>query len=162
MKSLRLILIVLMFIFITQGYANLPLPQPPGPDGGLVDAMRGMNTLNNEMLQTKILRQRLAMMQQQQGMEQADQKEIYAQQNMARTVEEKISYCLEHNAVGHSCYWRHPIFGNRLIITPVRNLTYSGNKNCRNYKMIIQTQNEKAQVTNLACRSTRGKWIRID
>ncbi len=165
MKSLRLIVIFSMFIFIAPGYANLPLPNvvpDVGPGGPLVTAMRGMNTLNNEMLQTKILRQQLAMMQQQQAMDQADQKEIYAQQNMAKTVEDKIYYCLEHNAVGHSCYWRHPRLGNRLTITPIRNVTYNGNKNCRNYRLIIQTQNEKTQVTNLACRLSRGRWVRID
>ena len=163
MKSIRLIIIFAMFIFITSSYANIPLVQPPGPGGGLVDAMRGMNTLNNEMLQTKILRQQLAIMQQQQqAMEQDKQKEFYAQKNMAKAVEDKISYCLEHNAVGHSCYWRHPRFDNRLTITPIRNVIYRGNKNCRNYRIIIQTQKEKTQVTNLACRLARGKWVGVD
>lgn len=163
MKSLRLIIIVSMFIFIAPGYTNIPsvnlLSNQPG--GGVVDAMRGINTLNNEMLQTRILRQQLAMMKQQQEVEQVSQKEFSMQQNMVKTIEEKVSYCLEHNAVGHSCYWRHPILGNRLKITPIRNVTFSGNKNCRNYKVIIQTQKEKAQVTNLACRLSRGRWVKI-
>ena len=95
-------------------------------------------------------------------MDQISQKESSIQQSMTKIIEEKISYCLEHNANGHSCYWHHPQLDNRLTITPMRMVTFNGNKNCRNYRVLIQTQNEKAQVTNLACRLTRGRWVRID
>lgn len=159
MKIIQFIFIFLLFMNFS--HANLPLPQVV-PNGGVIEAMRGMSSLENDRLRTKILKQRLAKVRERQAVAQAKHNEIYAQQSLAQSIDKTIYNCLEYSAAGHSCYWRHPTLGNRLTVTPLRNVIYNGNKNCRNYRVFIQTKNEKAQVTNLACRINGGRWVRID
>jgi len=138
-------------------HANLPLPQVvtnAGQGGGVVSTMRGMNSHSSEMPQNQMM--------QQQAMDQTTQQQTAAEAYIMQIIEEKISYTLEHNAVGHSSYWREPVSGNKLIITPTKNFPYKDNKYCRQYRIIIQTQNEETKTNNVACRLADKQWARID
>lgn len=159
----KIFLIALVTILLIRGAnASIPLLPPPGPGGGIMDVMRAQQDLRRQYVETQILQQQLALMQQQRMQQSQVYDAPYKNTNPANYNDVKISYILENNALGQSTSWWDPNTGIKYTITPKNNTTYRGNQNCRTYRVTIQSNMKKKLIDNLACRLNNGTWIRIE
>ena len=76
--------------------------------------------------------------------------------------ERMIAKILEANDIGETTKWWNPQTGSRYSVTPMHNLAYRGNPNCRAFRMTIHSGNTKQKIDNVACRVRNGSWVSVD
>lgn len=70
----------------------------------------------------------------------------------------KMNSALESNNVGQPAYWNNNSTGTSYQVTPVKNVTVSGNKYCREYRTVADIAGKKQQMYGTACRQPDGSW----
>ena len=65
---------------------------------------------------------------------------------------------LENNAAGQPAYWKNQNTGTTYNVVPVRNVTYGGNRYCREYRSTAVIAGKTQQVYGKACRQPDGSW----
>lgn len=78
--------------------------------------------------------------------------------NMDETDQLKMSKSLENNPVGKPAYWQNEKTGASYTVTPVKNVNYSGNPYCREYRSVANIGDKRQQVYGTACRQPDGAW----
>lgn len=65
---------------------------------------------------------------------------------------------LENNPAGQPAYWANDRTGATYTVVPVRNVTFQGNRYCREYRTTANIAGRKQQVYGTACRNPDGTW----
>src|SRR3990167_722397 len=81
--------------------------------------------------------------------------------NMDENDKARMNAALENNNVGQPAYWNNAKTGANYQVTPVKNVTVSGNKYCREYRTTADIAGKQQQVYGKACRQPDGSWKAI-
>jgi surface antigen len=82
--------------------------------------------------------------------------------NMDDTDRLRMNQALERNNVNQPAYWHNQRTGVEYRVTPVKNVTYHGNRYCREYRTTADIAGKKQQVYGTACRQPDGSWQMIN
>lgn len=74
----------------------------------------------------------------------------------------KMNQALEGNNVGQPAYWHNSKTGADYQVEPVRNVTYEGNRYCREYRTTANIGGKKQQMYGTACRQPDGSWQAVN
>ena len=78
--------------------------------------------------------------------------------NMDDTDRAKMSSALDNNAVGQPAYWQNQNTGASYNVVPVKNVSYEGNRYCREYRSTANIGGKTQRVYGTACRQPDGSW----
>jgi surface antigen len=70
----------------------------------------------------------------------------------------RMNSAFENNAVGQPAYWQNAQTGASYDVVPVRNVSYEGNRYCREYRSAAYIGGKKQQIYGTACRQRDGSW----
>lgn len=70
----------------------------------------------------------------------------------------RINQALESNSIGKPAYWHNANTGVNYRVVPVKNVTVSGNKYCREYRTVANIGGKQQQMYGTACRQPDGSW----
>lgn len=70
----------------------------------------------------------------------------------------RMNAALDNNSVGQPAYWRNQRSGAAYKVVPVKNVSVSGNKYCREYRTMVDIAGKKQQMYGTACRQPDGSW----
>lgn len=70
----------------------------------------------------------------------------------------KMNHALESNNVGQPAYWTNRKTNTKYRVTPVKNVTVSGNEYCREYQTEATINGQQQKMYGTACRQPDGSW----
>lgn len=82
--------------------------------------------------------------------------------NMDDNDRARMNSALDNNSVGQPAYWRNANTGTAYQVTPTRNMTYHGNRYCREYRTTATINGKQQQVFGKACRQPDGSWKAVN
>jgi surface antigen len=78
--------------------------------------------------------------------------------NMDDNDKARMNQALDSNNVGQPAYWNNAKNNASYQVTPVKNVSVSGNKYCREYRTVADIAGKKQQMYGTACRQPDGTW----
>ena len=78
--------------------------------------------------------------------------------NMDANDRMRVNSALDNNPVGQPAYWQNAKSGASYQVVPVKNVSVSGNKYCREYRTLVDIAGKKQQMYGTACRQPDGSW----
>lgn len=74
----------------------------------------------------------------------------------------RMNRAFENNTVGQPAYWQNERTGVHYRVTPTRNVSYHGNRYCREYRTIAEIGGKKREMYGTACRQPDGAWKAVN